>query len=433
MGRHEAAISVIVPIYNVKRYLKQCLDSILAQTFEDIEVICVDDGSTDGSGELIDEYASRDGRITAIHKENTGYGNSMNAGIDSAKGEYIGIVESDDAIESGFYETLYEAAKKNDLDIVKSEFYLWWEEAGYRHRMHRPHMDGRYGVVMRKDRQFLRCNFLMNTWSGLYKRSFLNKYHIRHHESPGAAFQDNGFWMQGMLFADRVMVLDYAGYLYRQDNETASVKDPRKVYTMVDEYEWLHQKLEGDISSAEMILVDSFHMTRGYWSIFRIADEYKREYLDRLIDDYGKYGYSFVRDLYWQDLFADIADDPDGYCNKIIDTKEKVCSFIERSDSIIIYGAGQRGERLYRIMLDYGWSGKVQCFIESGVPKREKIGRIPIYNIDSENALLENVAVIISAARTSKWHDEMAKALKKHGITEYMDSEELFDNFYNFT
>ena len=89
-------VSVLVPVYNVEKYVGMCLDSLLCQTLKDMEIICIDDGSTDNSSAILAEYAKRDSRIIIITKENTGYGASMNLGLSRAKGEYIGIVESDD-------------------------------------------------------------------------------------------------------------------------------------------------------------------------------------------------------------------------------------------------------------------------------------------------------------------------------------------------
>ncbi|HFU5892253.1 TPA: glycosyltransferase family 2 protein, partial [Enterococcus faecium] len=89
-------ISIIVPIYNVEQYLRKCVDSILAQTFTDFEVILVDDGSPDNSGAICDEYAKLDSRVRVIHKENGGLSDARNAGIEIAKGKYLGFVDSDD-------------------------------------------------------------------------------------------------------------------------------------------------------------------------------------------------------------------------------------------------------------------------------------------------------------------------------------------------
>lgn len=113
-------VSVLVPVYNVKPYLRQCLDSLKAQTLGSIEFVCIDDGSTDGSGEILDAYAAGDARFRVIHKANSGYGASMNVGLRAAQGKYIGIVESDDFADAGMFEALHEAAEAQQSDIVKS-------------------------------------------------------------------------------------------------------------------------------------------------------------------------------------------------------------------------------------------------------------------------------------------------------------------------
>lgn len=102
-------ISVIVPVYNTKEYLERCVNSLLMQTYQDMEIILVDDGSTDGSGEICDRFAEREERIRAFHKENGGSSSARNLGIDNAKGEYIGFVDSDDYVDADMYERLYDA------------------------------------------------------------------------------------------------------------------------------------------------------------------------------------------------------------------------------------------------------------------------------------------------------------------------------------
>ena len=110
-------ISIIVPVYNVEKYLRKCIDSILNQTFKDFELILVDDGSTDDSGKICDEYSLKDSRIKVIHKENGGQSSARNMGLDVAQGEYIGFVDSDDWIEKDMYEILYRNCKMKDGDI----------------------------------------------------------------------------------------------------------------------------------------------------------------------------------------------------------------------------------------------------------------------------------------------------------------------------
>lgn len=119
---HEDLVSVIVPVYNVENYLRECLDSIVAQTYRNIEVILIDDGSKDSSGEICDEYADKDNRIKVIHKENGGVSAARDTGLDVAKGEWISYVDSDDYIEDTMLETLICLAKENDVELAMCSF-----------------------------------------------------------------------------------------------------------------------------------------------------------------------------------------------------------------------------------------------------------------------------------------------------------------------
>ena len=106
-------ISVIVPIYNVEKYLPHCVDSILEQTFFDLEVILVDDGSTDRCGAICDEYATKDNRVIVIHEVNSGVSVARNKGIDLSRGEYISFVDGDDILATNYYEILYDVIIEN--------------------------------------------------------------------------------------------------------------------------------------------------------------------------------------------------------------------------------------------------------------------------------------------------------------------------------
>jgi glycosyltransferase involved in cell wall biosynthesis len=117
-------ISVIVPVYNVEPYLRKCLDSIINQTYKNLEIILVDDGSPDNCGQICDEYAKKDDRIKVIHKENGGISSVRNAGLDVANGEYISFVDSDDYIAENMYDGLINIAEKERADIVTCAHYI---------------------------------------------------------------------------------------------------------------------------------------------------------------------------------------------------------------------------------------------------------------------------------------------------------------------
>jgi len=112
-------ISIVVPVYNVEQYLEKCVNSIINQTYKNLEIILIDDGATDSSGKLCDELAKIDNRIKVYHKENGGLSDARNYGVERATGDYIGFVDSDDCIDSEMYEKLYEAIRKENVDVAE--------------------------------------------------------------------------------------------------------------------------------------------------------------------------------------------------------------------------------------------------------------------------------------------------------------------------
>ena len=127
------SVSVLVPIYNVERYLPQCLEALCSQTLRDLEIVAVNDGSTDGSLSVLQEWARKDERIVIVDKPNSGYGASMNCGIEAARGAYIGIVEPDDFPERDMFKRLLRMAQRHDCDLVKCNFFEHYEDHDDRH------------------------------------------------------------------------------------------------------------------------------------------------------------------------------------------------------------------------------------------------------------------------------------------------------------
>ena len=232
-----AKISVIIPVYNVEKYLRQCLDSVINQTLKDIEIICVDDGSTDGSGAILDEYAANDGRIKVIHKENGGYGKAMNVGMDNARGEYIGIVEPDDYIELDMYETMYNTATNTNVDFVKADYYRFSEDKEHKH-IFIDWSEKYYNRVIRTKEEKSFFDMEMNTWTGIYKTEFLRNNNIRYNETPGARYQDQGFWFQTYIYANTIYVIHKPFYHYRYF-QTNSSNNPNGFDWIRVEYQYI--------------------------------------------------------------------------------------------------------------------------------------------------------------------------------------------------
>lgn len=286
-------VSVILPIYNVSQYLRECLDSVVSQTLKDLEIICIDDGSTDNSLEIIREYAKRDSRIVVITGSNGGYGKAMNRGLDRASGEYIGIVEPDDYIVPEMFQELYDIASANSLDMVKADFYRFSRDSSGQEQLQYELLDKtktRYGQLLCPAEDPSCIRFTMNTWCGIYRREFLETYHIRHNETPGASFQDNGFYFQTFVFAQRAMIVNKPYYRNRRDNPNSSVKSKEKVYCMNIEYDYIRDLLMQDRTLWErfqyMYWWKKYH---NYWFTYDRIDEcYKEAYKERMGQEFKR-------------------------------------------------------------------------------------------------------------------------------------------------
>lgn len=280
-------VSVIVPIYNVESYLRECLDSILNQTLKEIEVVCVNDGSTDTSLEILKEYEARDKRIIIIDKENGGYGMAMNIGMKKAAGKYIGIVEPDDFIKTDMYERLYQTAEKNELDFVKADFYRFKKDATTGELLldyNKLDSTGKhYNRIICPSETPEVITLIMNTWSGIYRRDFLESNGIMHNETPGASYQDNGFFWQTFMYARRGMFLNEPYYMNRRDNPNSSVHNKDKVYSMNREYEYIRNIFMRAENHKLWEVFRSYYNYKRYhnymFTLGRIGDEYKKEYV----------------------------------------------------------------------------------------------------------------------------------------------------------
>ena len=163
--KNNALISVIIPVYKVEKFLPKCLDSILGQTYKNLEIILIDDGSTDNSGKICDEYAQKDARIHVIHQENHGLSNARNAGLKIAHGEYIAFVDSDDYIELDMYEYLWKLISKENADVAMCNT---CEDEGFHSQ--KP-IDVAY--VMGPIQKYFEFSDWMAPWNKLYKRELI--------------------------------------------------------------------------------------------------------------------------------------------------------------------------------------------------------------------------------------------------------------------
>ena len=283
-----AKVSVIMPSLNVGRYIRQCIDSVTGQTLKDLEIICVDAGSDDGTLEILQEAASSDPRIRIIHSDKRSYGYQMNLGLEQATGEYIGIIETDDWAEPCMFSRLCDAAQ-GDLDVVKSSFWFYYSVPKEKNTLFNipskyqaagvfcPTADLKRGPEMA---DFF--NIKPSIWSAIYRREFLEKNSIRFNETPGASYQDAGFNFKVWACADKVRIMQDAFLHYRQDNEQSSVNSPAKVMCVCDEYHeierFIGETFTGEKKEMLLALMVRLKYDSYVWNYERLAAPLDREF-----------------------------------------------------------------------------------------------------------------------------------------------------------
>lgn len=317
----ECRVSILVPVCNVERYVRECLESLVSQTLDDIQIICINDGSTDSSLEILQEYQRADSRVEIISKPNSGYGDSMNKGLERARGEYIGIVESDDFASPDMFEDLYVLAKQNDADVVKSNFF-----AHEQHQLPGDDQlvvnlgDGPFGEVFCPlDHQGI---FLWRPaiWSGLYKRSFLENNGIEFLPTPGASFQDTSFNFKVFAAAKRAYLTKNAYLHYRTDNVNSSVKSQKKVFCICDEYaeiwRFAHERSLDQHALGKLI---PFIQYGGYrWNLDRLTPGLQLGFYRSFVEEFSQLQAKGLleKESFDQQSWIDLTDmliDPDRY------------------------------------------------------------------------------------------------------------------------
>ena len=212
-------ITVIVPIYNAGQYLEKCIDSIINQTYTNLEIILVNDGSTDNSGAICDEYAKKDSRIKVIHKENGGLSSARNAGLDIASGEYVSFVDSDDWIEKDMLEVLYNACTSNDAELSCGGRYDVYPKSTIVGLC--PKNDECISVIEMIKKLFLAVECDCSVCDKLFKRSLFDEIHF----PLGQINEDEAIFYNLLDGATRVALVNKPLYNYFHRESSISTSD----------------------------------------------------------------------------------------------------------------------------------------------------------------------------------------------------------------
>lgn len=229
-------ISVIVPVYNVEKFLSRCLDSILSQSFEDIEVICIDDGSPDGSIDILRRYEQADPRIVVLRQSNKGLSGARNAGLEAARGEWIGFVDSDDLVDSDFYEKLYGAAMATGADIACGQLI---SHRGRRVKNRIIYDERRVADDLQDRFRTGQCPPSFYVVNKIYRRRMLERGGLRFRE--GVVLEDVEFTTRAVYLASRLVTVPDASYRYMFNSSSIvnSRQTPKKQLDKYNAYKFM--------------------------------------------------------------------------------------------------------------------------------------------------------------------------------------------------
>ena len=327
-------VSVIFPIYNNEKYIEKCIRSVMNQTLRDIELILIDDGSTDSAPEICDRLAAEDERITVVHKKNEGVAIGENVGLDIARGEYVGFVEADDMIAEDMYEKLYTCAEKTKADVVKCGFYYC--ERDIRHDVKA------FYAIANKDETFKAEDrpsiflFHASMWAGIYNRKFVEEKKIRNIVTPSATYTDFTWTVMNYAYADKIAIVPEPLYYYTYDNPNSSrVQEGEKCF-----YKLFHCR-EANRILREAQIFEKVKEEIGYQEFCtclgharRIKKDLRHEYFTKyqeLMADVSRDGYKFTRFLGPDKKLAQILlNGEENKFFKIISIKNKIMAFVEK-------------------------------------------------------------------------------------------------------
>ena len=231
-------ISVIVPVYKAEKFLNRCVESILAQTFTDFELILVDDGSPDACGKICDEYAKMDERVTVIHKVNGGVSSARNEGINIAKGDYLCFADSDDFVESDWLTNLYNAISQG-FDLVSSAFKMVYKDYE-KTEIISPMVNGT--IKIEENNRFDKIFNLVfgeeklyfSVCTKIFRSEIVKKHKIYFCETCENFAEDMAFVVEYLLYCDRIYCIDNADYCYHYCQNTASTMNTTKDMVMLN-------------------------------------------------------------------------------------------------------------------------------------------------------------------------------------------------------
>lgn len=429
-------VSLIMPSLNVAPYIEECIESAINQTLQDIEIICVDAGSDDGTLDIIKKYTFLDRRIKLIISPVKSYGAQVNQGIEISTGEYIGVLETDDYIDKNMLESLYETAKKHNLDYVKADYTRFFTLSNGK-RFYEPikqfyDNNNLYNQVINPSKEDILYKWDANFWRGIYKKQFLTDNYIKFNESPGAAYQDIAFKEKILINATHVYYMDKPFYFYRTDRESASTYSINALHNAWLEFFSMENivdcgndiYLRGHYIYMVIVFVCEYRNTLircGYdankpecssyfwWFTSRIKKALENEYIA-----YSDFTKDVVEELKL------LVSDLDKYVELIRYKNENISKLALELNrlsvkKIVVFGAGHWGKEIIKTIERKVLNASIMAFVDNSNKLQGKdIAGIPILNLDESIKLFPDISYIVA---NEKYSDEISEQLLDNGIS----------------
>lgn len=440
-------VTVIMPSLNVVNYIDESLQSVINQTLTNMEILCIDAGSTDGTLEIIEKYSKKDSRIKLVHSDVKSYGYQVNMGIEMSRGEYVAILETDDYIAPDMYRSLYLDAKKHNLDVSKSDFYYRVDnELG--HYLKESHICSSIDIEYGKRYSYSDIPKLVlfdsGIWKGIYRKAFLVKNKIELNNSYGAAYQDIDFLIQVFYGNPSIMYTKDPLYFYRYSRGGASSFSKNVLKYIADEWLYLEnrgllennsEKTQYAISRLVSCFVYEYNKLLDMCN-YNMDDESIRNYFELLknktVEAIDNSQLISEMDVY--ETIKEMLDDNGGYVARrkaIMQDKKfkrrRIKQALTKKD-IIIFGCGNYGKITRNILMS--WNITPLCYTDNDCNLwGRSINGIDV--IKPSEALMDFHGIVIIANKSA--YDSIESRIMKAGFdkSSIVDARDIFETVSN--
>ncbi len=415
-------VSIILPSLNVVDYIEETLKSVKEQSIREIEIICIDAGSTDGTLELIQKYAQGDDRFTVLSSPVKSYGYQVNMGLEIARGEYIAILETDDYVTKDMYRILYENGEKWNVDYLKCDYSAFYTDKKKDRRIIKRKIstDSRYYKKIfcpRNNPKVAMEDWYL--WNGVYRNDFIRNNQIRLSDTPGAAFQDIGFLHQVMSCAQNAVFIPDNLYRYRIDRATASSNSDKTLFFIRQEYELLSGEEEKGKRVCELFykrMAKSFVLACMHSSddmlndceVSEICEWFRKKLLYA-----QKLEMLSVEDLPFNmhTTYCKLLDSVPSYVDERKTRAEELRLFLEHNEGVIIFGCGSYGMEAYNFLTEKGYT--IEAFMDNNQELWGcKINGIEVLNPKETSWLPDNMCYIIANEKHSIEIERQLRSMK---------------------